>query len=81
MKIHGIFLCLFGVGHKKLFLIQKDHLDLKDSASLVKNQKLNMFLSQKTPVQFPPLRSPSEAAGHSLSLMFYTALLTYLPKY
>lgn len=51
MKIHGIFLCLFGVGHKKLFLIQKDHLDLKDSESLVKkkNQKLNMFLSQKTP--------------------------------
>lgn len=54
MKIHGISLCLFGVGHKKLFLIHKDNLDLKDSASLVKHQKLNMFVSQKTPVQLLP---------------------------
>lgn len=52
MKIHCLLLCLLRVGRKKLFLIQKDHLDLKDSRSLVKkkSETINMFLSQKTPV-------------------------------
>lgn len=58
MKIHGIFLCFFEVGHKKLFLIHRDHLDLKDFGTLVKNPKLNV-LSQKTPVKLFPLGSLS----------------------
>lgn len=55
MKIHGIFLCFFEVGHKKLFLIHRDHLDLKDSGTLVKNQKLNVSESENSSKAFSPL--------------------------
>lgn len=54
VKIHGIFLCFFEVGHKKLFLIHRDHLDLKDFGTLVKNPKLNVFESENSSKAFSP---------------------------
>lgn len=74
-------MCFFAVGHRRLFFIPKDHLDLKDLEFLVKDQKLNVFLNQKTPVQLFPLCSLLAGSGHSSSLVIYRALPTYLPKH
>ena len=74
MEIHCLILCLFGVGHKKLFLIQKDHLDLKDSRSMVKKKNIRNYKyvseSENSSSVFGPLRSLLAGCCHSLTLTF-----------
>lgn len=71
---------LWGWPQKAVFHTKRP-LDLKDLEFLVKDQKLNVFLSQKTPIQLFPLCSLLAGSGYSSSLVIYRALPTHLPKH